>query len=389
MSISNERLSFTLGNIQKQDTRVRPSKYAQSALRNWRFEQSEGVRPAEYMGVYRNLPVAFQDVNTQDWCVIPKGRIVSAVGAFNATPVSGIVHPASSGKITIGNAGDYMGTGTGAKIEVNIDSSFFGYDNHIVNLLVPANGGSGIFNWFYSADDVTAETKTTAGVTATASGAWAMPANIPIGVAFEDIYQDIKGKYLNYRMHEDGYHVLTDWFVEVPFVDIGNSYLGTLSGIIPVNGNAANSAIWRNVHKNFTNLVIDTNANTVVPGIHLKSDGIGNYVQETAATPAGTTASGGIFTGTAPTAYLCPRTAQTVGKLIALDTRYPKDYLENVLTYPRSGMPGNQTAGLIKNLFDFAYYTISAVGTAPTIEQINDYVQRGVFGMARIQLLVS
>jgi hypothetical protein len=282
-----------------------------------------------------------------------------------------------------------MGTGTGAKIEVSIDNSFFGYNEHIVNLLVPANGGSGTFNWFYSADDVTAGTKTTVGVTAAASGAFALPANIPIGVAFTDIYQDINGKYLNYRMHEDGYHVLTDWYVEVPFVNIGQQLVTGMSGIIPVNGNAANSAIWRDVRKNFTYLTVDTVANTVTPGVHLKSDGIGNYVIEAPAAPAGTTVSGGVFTGTASSYFLAPRTAQTVGKLIALDTRMPKDYLENVLTYPRSGMPGSQTAGITKNLFDFAYYSMSAVGTAPTIENIYEYIQRGVFGLARIQLLVS
>ena len=381
MAISNDRLSFTLGNIQKQDTRNRPSKYAQSALRNWRFEQSEGVRPAEYMGVYKNLPVAFQDVNTQDWVVIPKGRIVSAVGAFNATPVSGIAHPASSGMIAIGNAGDYMGTGTGAKIDVSIDKSFFGYDEHIVNLLVPANGGVATTN-YYSADDVTADTRTSAGVVAAASGAFALPANIPIGVVFEDIYQDINGKYLNYRMHEDGHHVLTDWYVEVPFANVGQALVTGLSGLISTSAQTS-TQFWRPVTKQFTYLTVDTAGKIVTPGMFVCSDSIGNYTQQEAVAPAATS-------GVAPTKYLMPKTAQTVGKVIALDTRMPKDSLENVLTYPRSGMPGSQTAGIIKNLFDFAYYSVLiGTGTAPTIEQIYEYVQRGVFGLARIQLLVS
>jgi hypothetical protein len=389
MTISNDRLSFSQGTIQKQDTRVRPTKYAQSNLRNWRFEQSEGVRPAEYMGVYKNLPVAFQDVNTQDWCVIPKGRIVSAVGAFNATPLSGIVHPNSSGKIVIGNAGDYMGTGTGAKIEVNIDESFFGYNEHIVNLLVPANGGVATTN-YYSADDVTAETKTNVGVTAAASGTFALPANIPIGVTMTDIYQDINGKYLNYRMHEDGYNILTDWFVEVPFADVGQATVTGLSGLISTSA-MTTTQFWRDVTKQFTYLTVDTISSKVVtPGMFIVSDAIGNYTQQEAAAATGTTASGGAFTGVAATKYLMPSTAQTVGKLIALDTRMPKDSMENVLTYPRSGMPGSQTGGIIKNLFDFVYYSVKiGTGTAPTIEEIYTYIRKGVFGLARIQLLVS
>jgi hypothetical protein len=389
MSISNDRLSFSLGNIQKQDTRTRPSKYAQSALRNWRFEQSEGVRPAEYMGVYKYLPVAFQDTNTEDWVVIPKGRIVSAIGAFNATPLSGIVHPWSSGSIVIGNEGDYMGTGTGAKIEVKIDESFFGYNEHIVNLLVPANGGANTTN-YYSTDDVTAGTKTIVGVAAANSGTFTSYANIPIGVAYTDIYQDINGKYLNYRMHEDGYHVLTDWYVEVPFADVGQATVTGLSGLIATSAQATQGH-WRPVTKQFTYLTIDTIASKVVtPGMFVCSDGLGNYTQQEAVAATGTTASGGAFTGVAATKYLQPLTAQTVGKLIALDTRMPKDSLQDVLTYPRSGMPGSQTAGMVKNLFDFVYYAVSqGTGTAPTIEQIYTYIQKGVFGLARIQLLVS
>jgi hypothetical protein len=122
----------------------------------------------------------------------------------------------------------------------------------------------------------------------------------------------------------------------------------------------------------------------------ITSDAIGNYTQQAAAAPAGTTASGGAFTGTAPTSYLMPKTAQTVGKLIALDTRMPKDSLQDVLTYPRSGIPGSQTAGIVKNLFDFVYYSVLiGTGTAPTIEEIYTYIRKGVFGLARIQLLVS
>jgi hypothetical protein len=72
----------------------------------------------------------------------------------------------------------------------------------------------------------------------------------------------------------------------------------------------------------------------------------------------------------------------------------PKWGLEDVLTYPRSGMPGSQTAGMIKVLFDFAYYCLKigpygGAGTAPTIEQVYYAIRQGWFGLARIQLLIS
>lgn len=388
MSVDNFYLPFSLGNTHSQDIRTRPSKYAKSPIRNWRFEQSEGIRPAEYLGVYRYLPVAFQDTNTKDWAVIPKGRIVSAITAFDSSPVSGLAHPSESGEITIGREGDYMGTGTGAKINVNIDSSYFGYDKNIVGLYVPANGGE-TYSGFYTTDDVTAGTLGTDGSTVSASGSIDIPANMPIGVAYTDIYQDIRGKYLNYEMDPDGYHFLTDWYIEVPFINYNEA--GNASGCNPVatNGDYTDLVLWKDVNEWYTYLAFDSANDVVKPGAFVTSDLIGNYKLQ-----GGTTYTDASGEATSITAYNTPKTPQTVGKLVALDTRMPKGGLEDVLTYPRSGMPGSQTAGMIKNLFDFAYDCLrigpyGGSGSAPTIEEVYDAIRSGLFGLARIQLLVS
>ena len=79
MAIGNFGMPFNQHRAQTYDIRTRPTKYATSDIRNWRFEQSEGIRPAEYYAPYRYLPVQLQDVNTEDWVVIPKGRIVAAL----------------------------------------------------------------------------------------------------------------------------------------------------------------------------------------------------------------------------------------------------------------------------------------------------------------------
>lgn len=383
MSITNQftPMQFTAGTTWKQDIRTRPSKYAMSDLRNWRFEQSEGIRPAEYMGVYKNLPVAFQDVNTEDWVVIPKGRIVSSITPFDTTPVSGLAHPASSGEITIANQGDYMGTGTGAKINVNIDQSYFGYEDGIAGLIVPANGGT-IYSGFYTADDVTAGTRSAGGARAAASGSYVNPANIPVGVAFNDMYQDIRGEWINYRMHPDGYHFLTDFYVEVPFVNYSDSLAASGCNPAQQNANYANTVLWRDVNKWFTYLAFDGTSSAPKAGQFVTSDLIGNYTMQAASSNAS-----GVAVDTVLSAV---KTTQTVGKLIALDTRQPKHGLDDVLTYPRSGMPGSQTAGMIKTLFDFAYYCLYiGTGTAPTVEAIYNAIRTGAFGLARIQLLVS
>lgn len=389
MAIPNFNLPFTQQNSHKFDIRNRPEKYAQSDLRSWRFEQSEGIRPAEYYAPYKYMPVAFKDTNTEDYVVLPKGRIVSVLTTEDATPVSGIVYPNSSGQIAIGFAPSELDS---SLLKANIDSSYFGYDDGIAGLLVLANGGQPS-SGFYTSYDVTAETLASGAAYAVASGRYTLPANAPVGVVYHDWYQDIRGKNLNYRMHPDGGHVLTDWYVEVPYIKAGNSYA---SGCSPrySNNDYANLVKWYDVNKMFTYLTINQ-GESFKTGYFVQSDLIGNYKPQPVRTITALAAS-----GEAPSSISLDsvgiqcKTNQTAGKILSIDNRMPKYGLEDVLTYPRSGMPGSQTAGMIKVLFDFAYYCLKigpygGAGTAPTIEQIYTAIRKGWFGLARIQLLIS
>lgn len=395
MAISNYTLPFNLQNSTKFDIRNRPDKYAQSDLRSWRFEQSEGIRPAEYYAPYRFMPVGFKDVNTEDYVVIPKGRIVAAISTEDGSSYSGIMYP--SGVLTnqsIGFAATEMG---GAVIRVSQDQ-FFGYSDFTSNLLVLANGGETL-SGFYTADDVTAGTIGANGSLVSASGAYSTVANAPIGVAFHDWYQDIRGRNLNYQMHPEGGHVLTDWYVEVPYIKATNA--GTASGCSPRYTNATYSSLttYWTINKQFTYLSIaNSEAASFRDGFYVQSDLLGNYKPQAApiVSNAVTTASGGATSvvSTIDTAVTRIKTVQTVGKILSIDNRFPKGSLEDVLTYPGSGMPGSQTAGMSKVLFDFAYYCLQlgprgGAGTAPTIEEVYNAIRSGFFGLARIQLLVS
>jgi hypothetical protein len=388
MAIGNFGLPFNQHRAQKYDIRTRPSKYAESEIRNWRFEQSEGIRPAEYYAPYKYLPVQLQDVTTEDWVVMPKGRIVAALSTEDTTPLSGIVYPSSTGYINVGISAPELDS---AKINAQIDNDYYGYDMHINGLLVPCNGGA-TMSGFYTADDATALTMTNTGAVAVASGAFVLPANCPIGVVYHDWYQDIRGKWLNYRMHADGGHVLTDWYVEIPYVKVSDT--GSYSGVDPeyhptTVGDYANLIKWRTVNKQYTYLTVNVNDSEVFRnGVLVMSDLIGNYKLQPAATFSA--AASGIIGGAAASAYNNIITNQTVGKILAIDNRFPKDMLEDVQTYPRSGMPGTQTAGMPKFLFDFVYDCINiGTGTAPTVEGIYDAIRGGSFGLVRIQLLVS
>jgi len=359
MSIDNFKLNLNHLQAPKYNLRNSPLKYPLSDLRPFRFEQSEGIRPAEYFAPEKYLPVSFMDKTTEDWIVIPKGRIVSAV-------------PIGGPSIVIGEGINGTSTVDGEPIltpeilSANIDNSYFGYDNHINNALVLANGGTEV-DIAYTADDVTAGTLLADETYASElSDPYTIAANIPIGVAFHDWYQDIRGKSLNYKMHPDGGHVLCDWFVEVPYIKIESEGAGYSNPqFVPGAPDA-----FRLINNIFSYLVIKPGETPRI-GTYISSDLIGNYeIQGDAIDQA--------------------KNCQTVGKLMALDNRWPKDSLQEVMQYPGTGVSGITTAGLPRYLFDFVYANmLIANGTRPTIEDVYDEMKKDIFGIARIQLLIA
>lgn len=72
-------LTFTNQGLRAQTLRAAPQKYIRSKIR-YNFEQSEGQRPAEVFYPSKFLPVQFMENFTEDWVVIPKGKVVSAPG---------------------------------------------------------------------------------------------------------------------------------------------------------------------------------------------------------------------------------------------------------------------------------------------------------------------
>jgi len=359
--ISNFYLPFSTGTIAKQDTRPRPSKYDLSQIRNWDFEQSDGLRFGQF-GVYKYLPAQFKDINTEDYVAIPKGRVVSSI-------------PVGSGNVYIGFEGSYSGA-KGSAIAVG-KTTHFGYAPEVTNLLVPANGGIAL-DGFYSSRDALGEAETikSNGVIAREDDSFTLEANAPIGVTFTDIYQDVRGKWINYENQRNMFAILSEGFMQVPFIDY--SALGAASGCCPrpTNSDSESFAKWSGVNSWFTYMAFDSKNEDIAFGAQIVPDLLGNYALQGAA--SGTTV------------LTTPRTPQTIGRLMALDVKFPKNGMEDVLTAPRSGMTGSQTAGIDKNLFDFAwnclYYGTDA---QPTIEEVYNAVRSGAFGIARFQLSIK
>lgn len=327
------------------------------------IEVSEGVNPHVPCYPYKYLPAMLQDQASDEAVVLVKGTIVSLL--TNQTqlidpnhPGSGMAIPQSSGTIRVT---DDATTAAVDWIVANIDDDFFGYDQSVIALLVPANGGSAS-EIPYSSLDTTVNTFNTSSDTPLQLGA-----NMPVGVVYQDVYQDIRGFNLNYQMH-DVYGYATRGFINVPFVDTNRvSTFGSSADVqsATVDTTSKYYTIWRK----YAFLYFSSANNGGSAGQLLKADLLGKFV------PQGTGSS-------------TSATVQTVGRLHACDSRFPKDLVATVQTYPGSKTTGTDTAGLPSMLFHFAEAALEADGTARTASDVLARVRAGDFGLARIGLVL-
>ena len=235
------KINFSANGAPTRRLKVAPTKFQLSPGRP-NISMSDGVRPAFPLMPYRHLPESFMDINTQDWVVIPKGRIVSAITS---------------------NDGD-LGDGL----------EYFGVPKGIMGLIVPANGGA-------------ARTVTSPVLGA---GDKVIPANFPIGVAEHDVYQDMRGENLNYDMRSKNYGVLARQLIKLPSVDVGaldtfldgtDLFCDTSEGAPVATGLGVTHAYFA-VEPKYSWLTIKEAADGV-SGTMLKSDFYGNYMPGTTA----------------------------------------------------------------------------------------------------------
>lgn len=416
-----DRLNFSSGIAYKRPSKRVPEKYLESPLRP-QFDISEGMRPPVVLIPHRSLPVKFKDKTTEQWIVIPKGRLVSAMTVLN-----------SAAEVFTGAFDN-----DGNAIKVSPDSSYAGISRNTIGLLVPANGGVQT-DLYYSADDVLAEVPASSGDILVVDGGYiAMEANAPIGAVFMDIYQDIRGAYHNYDTHKN-YAVVAENTVQMPFCDselaasmsglevdkflpkgfvhsetgsvtsiadsaansgthsdieiaahglsVGDAVtLAGVTGTNAVNYNTALTITHLIDEDNFSVAVVwtdeDGSAATYTSGVAATATGAGYAAGEkyfTSLTIDSTFASHGksgtfvkadMFGNYVPqySAYTSDyRTQQTAGRILGLDARFPKDLLETVEAQrfessPLARVAGAATEGLSEHLFYFVYHVLTGAG---------------------------
>lgn len=365
------RLDFSIQTARKITTRTKPTKYDKSLLRNIFRDLGPGDSLSDVYYPYKYLTAQMKDVTTEDYIVIPKGRIVSLLTHYEqSTPVSGI--PTPSGASSIYQSVDASSATTGIITAlIDGDNSFYGYPNHVAGLLVPANGGVDCSGQYTSRD---VDAGFLQGVTA-ASAAVVITKNIPIGVVPGDVYQDVRGRWNNYQMFDKAVAVVTDWYIEVPFVRIPGSKAGNLSydPSAPEDPLNFGSTVFGTMNSKYTYMTFDTD-DLYQTGRPVMSDIRGNYKLA--------------YSGTAVTATTPVMNAQCIGKLVLIDCRYPKDNLELVDTYEGSNMPGTSTAGIPSHIFNFAHDYLSTMAVSHRLTDVVAAIQGGQFGGARILINV-
>jgi hypothetical protein len=325
------------------------------------LEVSEGINPHLPTYPYKYLPVMVIDNASDEGIVLVKGTIVSLLtnqtNLVDGIPASGIPEPITSGNIPVT---DDATTSAVDWIVANIDDDIFGYEQSIIGLLVPANGGTAS-EVPYSSLDTTVATFADGGTAPLNLGA-----NMPVGVVYQDVYQDIRGFSLNYQMH-DVYGYATRGFINVPFVDTAAVTFGSSTDVQAATQDTTSRyfAIWRK----YAFFYFSHANNGGSSGQILRSDLLGKFI------PQGTTAATAV-------------TAQSVGRLHACDSRFPKDLVSTTQTYPGSKVTGTDTLGLPSMLYHFAKAVLEADGTVRTNTQILTDVQNGNFGLARIGLIL-
>ena len=190
-----------------------------------------------------------------------------------------------------------------------------------------------------------------------------LAANIPVGVVYQDVYQDIRGQYLNYMKH-DIYGVACKGFMTIPYVDTSKiTDFGSDADVVPATAGKAYPSIWRK----YSFFYFDGSVDEARAGTLLQSDLYGRFKAQ------GTSLSQ-------------VRNVQTVGTVKSCDSRFPKELTNVIQAYPDMSIPSNLTGGLPTELYQFAKDVLTATGVTAEKSDILAAVQSGGIGYVRIEL---
>lgn len=282
--------------------------------------------------------------------VLVKGTIVSLL-TDQTVVTDGMVNPAASGEIP-----QYESVITGSIVNASIDDDYFGYDQSVNALLVPANGGEQSELAYSELDnEYGAWTKST-------DADLELAANIPAGIVYNDVYMDIRGAALNYELQGVS-GIAREGYITLPYVD--TDQVANFGDADNVGTSPANDG-YDAVYKKYAFYAFDGSANEAVSGALVQSDKFGRFVFQANAIDASAN-------------------VQTVGKVLTTTSRFPRELTDEIQAFPGHTLPSRQTKGLPTDLYLFVKDVLTATeASVPTADEIADAVKNGKFGYVRI-----
>jgi len=363
---------------------------------SWGLGVSEGVRPSDPFIPHRYLPTVrvmtsaglnTDPVTTRRSIVMPLGTIVSAIPVLNReyywqTNLSGqaAAVPGSesslSGSVALGIGYD------GTAITTEVDDTAEGYGEKINLAGVIANGGANAIDSYAAYDTEIGRVGADGNLIDYTSDTYTRYANIPLGVVTDNVVIDDNGAVLNFTENpfQRFKDFLCDWFIGVPYVVNGFSTTGGTVDVSTSSGSQATNMSTAYAKLRLLGMPFMWAANfaDITLGNWVMPDSNGKYKPQ--------------YTGTAlaSASYSVNKTCQTVGKIVSIDNKFPKDLQDIVQVYNDSFVGGTAAYGLPHQLFLFVYWILRITNSSvPTYAEIVAAINSGYFGMARINLHVS
>jgi len=304
---------------------------------------------------HRFLPALFASLNDQEGYVFPHGTIIAAAnlvdGAGNFASAAGID---SSGF-------QNMGTGFSGTIKDSV-RGIYGYDRTLDGVIMPANASNAAINDYVSASDVDIKRMLSSGAVA-ASGdinvtvALQRAASmLPIGAIVHQTMRETAGTNMSYALSTQAYSVCRYGVLNVPYVVADSTRINAPSKQ-PSGGDAGYKAVyWRH------QFVLVTDTALMQPEAKLRVDGNGKLIL---------TADSSTYPA-------------TFGKIISWTNQTFPSLNAFVDGFPGLNVPGTNTGGTTRRLFDFIQRILQAQGGAGSIADVIAELEAGHYGMVRI-----
>lgn len=310
-----------------------------------RVELSEGIRPAQLWQVAAYLPLIRYDRKVNDWKVISTGKIL-AIDSSNFLVPAGIVKDIARAKSL---------TTAAWTTENKAGYTYLYTANDVANGVLNSLGATAV-----AGDPVVMSFFT--GATGSALGTENRTVGKPVGIAPYDFWRQngagyaqnpMSYTYDNYNL-QAGVGILTRGFIELPVV--ANTSAVVLTGMTVYTGASPKPGdlVTFDAESNFVTLTAlaastfdaDTETDPSDAEIKAESDRIGTYINDTF--------------------------GAVLGRILFVDTTFPKDYLDYVRTWVPNinsvtaldKAPGTATLGLPDNV---TYAGVSVVANAKVV----------------------